>query len=105
VGVNNRNLKTFEVSLQTSMDWSNRIPSDFVKIFGRGISDPETLLIQKNCRFFEWCFLIGEKCVMKSARTASKPLYNFIKKNIRRLIADSALLKSSGNQKSVGCVS
>lgn len=38
LGVNNRNLKTFEVSLDNSMHLANKIPSDFVKISESGIS-------------------------------------------------------------------
>jgi indole-3-glycerol phosphate synthase len=88
VGVNNRNLKTFEVSLQTSMDLVNRIPSDFVKISESGISDPETLIQLRTAGFDG--FLIGEN-FMKSARP-EQAAYNFIKE-YKRLIADSALIK------------
>lgn len=38
LGVNNRNLKTFEVSLETSKALSNHIPDDFVKVSESGIS-------------------------------------------------------------------
>ncbi|HEX7584394.1 MAG TPA: indole-3-glycerol phosphate synthase TrpC, partial [Prolixibacteraceae bacterium] len=40
VGVNNRNLKTFEVDVQTSVILSHLIPEQFVKISESGISDP-----------------------------------------------------------------
>ena len=39
VGVNNRNLKTMEVSIQTSIDLINKIPTDFVKISESGIKN------------------------------------------------------------------
>ena len=39
IGVNNRNLKTFEVNLKTSMELSSRIPDDFVKVSESGISN------------------------------------------------------------------
>ena len=38
LGVNNRNLKTFEVSLETSKSLSNSIPDNFVKVSESGIS-------------------------------------------------------------------
>jgi indole-3-glycerol phosphate synthase len=44
VGVNNRDLKTFEVSVQTSIDLATRIPDNFVKISESGISQPETVI-------------------------------------------------------------
>jgi len=44
VGVNNRDLKTFEVSVQTSIDLATRIPDHFVKISESGISQPETVI-------------------------------------------------------------
>ena len=43
VGVNNRNLKTFEVSLETSKRLSEKIPSDFVKVSESGISSVEAI--------------------------------------------------------------
>ena len=39
VGVNNRDLKTFDVSLETSIELATRIPDQFVKISESGISD------------------------------------------------------------------
>lgn len=38
LGVNNRDLKTFTVSLETSKDLSTKIPEDFVKVSESGIS-------------------------------------------------------------------
>ena len=89
VGVNNRNLKTFEVSLQTSLDLVNRIPSDFVKISESGISDPVTLTQLKAAGFDG--FLIGEN-FMKSARP-EQAAFNFIKE-YKKLLAESALIKA-----------
>ena len=43
VGVNNRNLKTFEVSLETSKQLSNLIPNDFVKVSESGISSIQAI--------------------------------------------------------------
>ncbi|MEL6867565.1 MAG: indole-3-glycerol phosphate synthase TrpC, partial [Bacteroidota bacterium] len=41
VGVNNRNLKDFTVSINNSLELAKAIPSDFVRISESGISDPE----------------------------------------------------------------
>lgn len=84
VGVNNRNLKTFEVSLDISMELVSRIPSDFVKISESGISDPHTMIELKNSGFDG--FLIGEN-FMKSARP-EQSAFNFIKE-YQKLIADN----------------
>lgn len=63
VGVNNRNLKTFEVSLETSKKLSVMIPDDKVKISESGISSPASILSLKQ--FGYKGFLIGEN-FMKS---------------------------------------
>ncbi len=63
VGVNNRNLKTFEVSLETSKKLSDMIPDDKVKISESGISSPASILSLKQ--FGYKGFLIGEN-FMKS---------------------------------------
>lgn len=58
VGVNNRNLKTFETSVETSIGLSALIPDSFVKISESGLKDAETiaLLYQHGYKGF----LIGE---------------------------------------------
>lgn len=58
VGVNNRNLKTFEVDVQTSVRLSKLIPDQFVKISESGISDPESIAALRAAGFKG--FLIGE---------------------------------------------
>ncbi len=58
VGVNNRNLKTFEVSLENSKYLSNLISSDKVKISESGISSVEAINELKQYGFQG--FLIGE---------------------------------------------
>ncbi len=75
VGVNNRNLKTFDVSIDTSLELVSAIPSSFVKISESGISDPKTLIELKKAGFDG--FLIGEN-FMKSSRP-EQAAYNFIK--------------------------
>ena len=58
LGVNNRNLKTFNVSLETSKTLSNLIPNDFVKVSESGISN--TKAIKELQPFGYQGFLIGE---------------------------------------------
>lgn len=58
LGVNNRNLKTFEVSLETSKQLSTQIPDDFVKVSESGISSVEA--INKLKPYGYQGFLIGE---------------------------------------------
>ena len=58
LGVNNRNLKTFEVSLETSKVLSTQIPSDFVKVSESGISSIEAIKELKTYGYEG--FLIGE---------------------------------------------
>jgi indole-3-glycerol phosphate synthase len=65
IGVNNRNLKTFDVSIETSLSLIESIPDQFVKISESGISEPETLVKLKKAGFDG--FLIGEN-FMRSAR-------------------------------------
>jgi indole-3-glycerol phosphate synthase len=89
VGINNRNLKTFEVSLDTSLNLINKIPSNFVKISESGISDPNTMIELKKAGFDG--FLIGEN-FMKSARP-EQAAYNFIKE-YRKLLAAAELSKA-----------
>lgn len=58
VGVNNRNLKTFETSIENSISLCEQIPDTFVKISESGLKDAETIL-----RLFQYGykgFLIGE---------------------------------------------
>jgi indole-3-glycerol phosphate synthase len=88
VGINNRNLKTFEVSLSTSFNLINKIPSNFVIISESGISDPNTMIELKKAGFDG--FLIGEN-FMKSARP-EQAAYNFIKE-YRKLLAATELSK------------
>lgn len=64
IGVNNRNLKDFSVSIQTSIDLSPAIPDDFVKISESGISEASSIIELKEVGFQG--FLIGES-FMKTA--------------------------------------
>ncbi|MDG5492692.1 indole-3-glycerol phosphate synthase TrpC [Psychroserpens sp. SPM9] len=58
LGVNNRNLKTFEVSLETSKQLSKMIPNDFVKVSESGISNVEAIKTLQPYGYKG--FLIGE---------------------------------------------
>lgn len=58
LGVNNRNLKTFDVSLDTSRSLAVQIPDDFVKVSESGIS--EIAAIQDLKTYGYQGFLIGE---------------------------------------------
>lgn len=64
VGVNNRNLKTFDVSIETSLQLAERIPSGFVKISESGLSGIENIQRLKSAGYKG--FLIGET-FMKTA--------------------------------------
>jgi indole-3-glycerol phosphate synthase len=58
IGVNNRDLKTFEVRLETSFDLVERIPSNFVRVAESGLSAGEDLARLRAAGFD--AFLIGE---------------------------------------------
>lgn len=58
IGINNRNLKTFEVDLEHSMNLANQIPDSALKVSESGISDPRIITGLKEYGFQG--FLIGE---------------------------------------------
>lgn len=64
VGVNNRNLKTFELDLNTSRQLVNQIPSPFVKVSESGIESPETIVELKALGFEG--FLMGQSFMQNS---------------------------------------
>ena len=64
IGVNNRNLKTFEVDIQTSVQLSALIPDDFLKISESGISSPEAITQLIKAGFNG--FLVGEYFMQSS---------------------------------------
>jgi indole-3-glycerol phosphate synthase len=74
IGVNNRNLKTFEVNLDFSKQLADQIPSEFVKISESGISSIEA--INELKRYGYQGFLIGEN-FMKT-NNAGKAAAEFI---------------------------
>ncbi len=65
IGVNNRNLKTFEVSIDYSKQLADKIPNEFVKVSESGLSSPNEVneLIQYGYKGF----LIGENFMKSDA--------------------------------------
>lgn len=59
VGVNNRNLKSFEVSLDHSLELINQIPKEILAIAESGIDHPDTIVTLQKAGFSG--FLIGER--------------------------------------------
>lgn len=58
IGINNRNLKTFKVDLEHSIELASKIPDTCVKVSESGISDPKIIMGLKQYGFQG--FLIGE---------------------------------------------
>lgn len=75
VGVNNRDLKTFDVSIDTSLRLAELIPSAFVKVSESGLSKVDSLIELKKAGYDG--FLIGEN-FMKTARP-EQAAFTFIK--------------------------
>ena len=67
IGVNNRNLKTFEVNIEQSLKMAEKIPDNKIKIAGSGINSVDDILLFKENGFNG--FLIGE-LFMKEADPA-----------------------------------
>jgi indole-3-glycerol phosphate synthase len=64
IGVNNRNLKTFEVSIEVSKQLADLIPDSVVKVSESGISSPETIIELKKYGYEG--FLMGENFMKHS---------------------------------------
>lgn len=79
IGVNNRNLKNFEVSLDNSKNLASHIPDEFLKVSESGISNPES--IKELQPFGYQGFLIGES-FMKT-ESVGKSAFEFIQ-NLNR---------------------
>lgn len=76
VGVNNRDLKTFSVNVNRSIELSKRIPADKIRIAESGIDDAETIRIFKDAGFKG--FLIGEKFM--KAENPGEAFKDFVEK-------------------------
>ncbi len=64
IGVNNRNLKTFEVHLETSLELAERIPVGVVSVTESGIATPADLARLRTAGFD--AFLIGESLMRQT---------------------------------------
>ena len=58
LGINNRNLKTFEVALQTTLDLQHAVPADRVLVTESGILAPADVARMRNADVH--AFLVGE---------------------------------------------
>jgi len=85
VGINNRNLKTFEVDLENSMQLLNSLPSGKVKIAESGIQTPEDGAMLRSMGFDG--LLIGE--LFMKAYDPVPECRRFIKK-LNRLLAEKS---------------
>ena len=58
IGINNRNLRTFEVSLETTLSQLDRIPADRIVVTESGILAPADVALMRGCGVN--AFLVGE---------------------------------------------
>lgn len=78
IGINNRNLKTFEVDLEHSIQLANQIPDSCIKVSESGLSDPRIITGLKEYGFQG--FLIGENFMKtENPGLACKEFINQIK--------------------------
>ena len=76
IGINNRDLKTFQTNIQHTINLSHKIPEKFIKISESGLSQPETVIKLQHEGFKG--FLMGES-FMKTTDPA-RTLKEFIQK-------------------------
>lgn len=74
VGINNRNLKTFEVDIEKSLDMAAKLPSNCLKVAESGIDKVEMIRLFKQHGFSG--FLIGEQFM--KAENPADAFENFI---------------------------
>jgi indole-3-glycerol phosphate synthase len=89
IGVNNRNLKTFELNVETSKKLADLIPSEVVKVSESGIESPQIIVELLNYGYRG--FLIGQTFMQKSL--PEKAAMDFIRelnklKNKRTIFAN-----------------
>jgi indole-3-glycerol phosphate synthase len=58
IGINNRNLRTFELSLNTTLDMLDRVPVDRLLVTESGILSPQDVTLMRNHKVN--AFLVGE---------------------------------------------
>jgi len=58
IGINNRNLRTFEVSLQTTLDMRSAVPKDRLLVTESGILGPQDVGLMRDAGIN--AFLVGE---------------------------------------------
>ena len=68
IGVNNRNLETFEVTLETSLRLSERMPANVTRVSESGIFQHRDIELLQGAGFY--AFLIGES-LMKAGDPAA----------------------------------
>jgi indole-3-glycerol phosphate synthase len=86
IGVNNRDLKTFEVTLDTSFRLVERMPAAVVRVAESGISTPEDLARLRAAGFS--AFLIGESlmrqadpgCALAALLAESQSITNLVER-------------------------
>lgn len=76
IGVNNRNLKTFEVSINNSLELAELIPTRYVKISESGLDAPEDLITLGKAGFKG--FLMGERFMKE--QNPGKAMAEFVAK-------------------------
>lgn len=69
IGINNRNLHTFDVSLDTTRDLVRRAPEDRLIVSESGLFTPDDLA--DMARYGARCFLIGESLMRQADVTAA----------------------------------
>ena len=75
LGVNNRNLKNFEIDLRTSKKLAKEIPNEFIKVSESGISNTNSIIELKKYGYKG--FLVGE--TFMKTNNPGKAAYKFIK--------------------------
>jgi indole-3-glycerol phosphate synthase len=58
IGINNRNLRTFETALQTTLDLKQQIPEDRIVITESGIHTSDDVKLMRDNNVY--AFLVGE---------------------------------------------
>ncbi|HWT99613.1 MAG TPA: indole-3-glycerol phosphate synthase TrpC, partial [Terriglobales bacterium] len=81
IGINNRDLRTFEVSLQTTLDLARRVPGDRIIVSESGIGSHADIsrLAEANVR----AFLVGESLMRQADVTQAAQALLFGEQNIR----------------------